>query len=304
MRWRSYCTVAIVCLVLLEPPSLSVGQAPPTVPAATSRALIIVGLPGDSEHEALFKATAQAWKDWLTGPLGFPPDQVRVLSGPMAKDGSGRASSSRESIEREAESLRRRTGPDDRVWVFVLGHANLDDGHAFLHLPGPDLRDDQFAALFKGLTAREQVFWMTTAASGAFLPGLSSPGRIVVAATERSGESNETEFPHALADVIRKPPGLLDLDKDGKISIQELFGSTVDAVEARFASDTRAPTEHAQLDDNGDGVGTEVKPPEKPANPDGALASKTIVLKVESTSPKNPPARSEHGPNRVVPPSR
>ena len=187
--------------------------------------------------------------------------------------------------------------------MFVLGHANLDDGHAFLHLPGPDLRDDEFAALFRGLAAREQVFWMTTAASGSFLPSLSTPGRIVVAATERSGESNETEFPHVLAELARKPSRQLDLDKDGKISVQELFVSTVESVEARFASDKRAPTEHAQLDDNGDGIGTEVKPVEKPSNPDGTLASKTY-LKVEPTSPKTPPSRSEHGPNRVVPPSR
>src|SRR5262249_5806031 len=31
-----------------------------------SRALIVVGLPGDAEHEKLFADTARQWRDWLT----------------------------------------------------------------------------------------------------------------------------------------------------------------------------------------------------------------------------------------------
>jgi hypothetical protein len=296
--------VVLLGLLTFGLPTVGLAQASDPPISGTSRALIIVGLPGDSDHEALFESTAQAWKQWLTGSLGFVSQNVQVLSGASAKAGSSEAPATRESIAREVETLRNRTTPNDRVWVFVLGHANLDDGHAFLHLPGPDLRDDEFAALFRGLAAREQVFWMTSAASGSFLSALSTPGRIVVAATERTGECNETEFPHALAEVARLAAGKVDLNKDGKISIQEIFVSTVEIVEARFASDKRAPTEHAQLDDNGDGIGTEVKPVEKSANPDGTLASKTFLPKFESTSPTNPPARSENGATRAVPPSR
>jgi hypothetical protein len=278
---------------------------PPATPRpGASRGMIIVGLPGDPEHDALFQATARRWKDWLVGPLGFASSEVRLLSGDKAGVGFGDAPATRESIAREAQALRGKTSPGDRVWVFVVGHANLDDGHAFLHLPGPDLRDDEFAALFRGLTAAEQVFWMTTAASGSFLPSLSAPGRVVVAATERSGESNETEFPQALAEVARLPSARLDLDKDGKVSVREVFLATVDLVEARFAGDKRAPTEHAQLDDNGDGVGTEARPTEKPTNPDGATAARIFLPKVEAPPPRKPPARSEHGTNRISPIAR
>ena len=267
--------------------------------AGSSRALIVIGLPGDVEHDFLFRSTASRWKEWLTGPLGFPAADVRVLSGASAGPGSGDAPATRESIGREVASLRERTRPGDRIWVFVLGHANLADGHAFLHLPGPDLRDDDFAALFRGLPGWEQVFWMTTAGSGCFLNSLSAPGRIVMAAAERTGETNETEFPHVLADVSRWSAARLDSDKDGKVSIREVFFATVEGVEARFAADKRAPTEHAQLDDNGDGVGTEPKPSEKPTNPDGSVASRTFLpIKTPTTTP---PARSEHGSDRVAP---
>ena len=270
----------------------------------TGRALIVVGLPGDAEHDALFRATAVRWKEWLTGPLGFPPAEVRMLSGASPGPGPGDTPATRESIGREAESLREKAGPGDRTWVFVLGHANLDDGHAFLHLPGPDLRDDEFAALFRGLRGREQVFWMTNAASGPFLAPLSAAGRIVIAATDREGEANETEFPHALAEVSRRPAALVDSDKDGRVSVQEVFSATVDAVEARFSSDKRAPTEHARLDDNGDGVGTGRAPASRPANPDGPLASKTFLPMVAPATETKPKARSEHGTDRVVPPAR
>ncbi len=278
--------------------SVVMGQEDPmgsTLPGV-SRALIIVGLPGDPEHDALFRSTTQRWRDWLTSSLGFAPGEVRVLSGQAPDHGSSDAPSTRDSLRVEIAAIRKVLKPEDRLWVFVLGHANIEENHAFLHLPGPDLRDDEFAALFRGISCREQVFWMTMAGSGSFLPGLSAPGRVVVAATEATGEVNETEFPHALVDVARKPSGILDMNKDGQVSVQEVFLATVDSVESRFASDKRLPTEHARLDDNGDGVGTEPKDQHPPPNPDGALASRTFL--------PTPPIRSENGSNRIVPSAR
>lgn len=300
MRSWAWCVGIIVWTPLLASKAL----ADDALKAGSNRALIVIGLPGDSAHEALFKDTARNWKAWLTGPLGFPSGEVRTLSGLSDSSGIGDAPATRESIAREVEAFRKKVGPGDRAWVFVLGHANLDDGHAFLHLPGPDFREDEFAALFRGMVAKEQVFWLTTPASGAFLPPFSATGRIVVAATERSGEANETEFPHALAEVAALPISKLDLDKDGKVSIREVFLATVEAVEARFAADMRAPTEHAQLDDDGDGVGTELQSEAKTPRPDGSLASKTYLPIVPPKGPEKPTSRSEHGTDRVVPPPR
>ena len=113
------------------------------------------------------------------------------------------------------------------------------EGHAFFHLPGPDLGDDELGALFNGITCREQVFWMTTPGSGWFLPGLSAKGRIVITATTHDQEFNETEFPTALADASRPALAELDADKDGKVSVWELFVRTGENVVARFEADMR-----------------------------------------------------------------
>jgi hypothetical protein len=48
-------------------------------PVQGDRALIVVGLAGDDEHEALFRQTAETWHRWLTDSLQFPGDGVRVL---------------------------------------------------------------------------------------------------------------------------------------------------------------------------------------------------------------------------------
>jgi hypothetical protein len=242
----------------------------------TARALIVVGLPGDAEHKTRFAEVARAWRQWLSGPLGFKAAEIHVLGDPGGAD----RDATREAIEREVAALRKTSTKDDRLWVFWLGHTNLDGSHAVLHLPGPDLTDDQFGALFRGIEAREQVFWMTSSGSGWLVRSLSAPGRIVVAATERDQEFNETEFPEAFAAISSQPRSEADENGDGKVSVLELVHAVVAKVERRFVADQRAPTEHAQLDDDGDGRGRDMTVPTATTHnaavtSDGVLAAKT-----------------------------
>ena len=145
----------------------------------------------------------------------------------------------------------------------------------------------------RGPQGAEQVFFITTSASGFFLKPMAAAGRIVITATEADQEVNETLFPLALADVLATPPEGIDRDKDGKISVFELYLAVVADVMKRYVDDENLPTEHAKLDDNGDGHGSELQesylPPElggragQKAEPkigpkdDGALASKTYT---------------------------
>jgi hypothetical protein len=255
---------------------------PVAVRPGRSHALILVGLPGDAEHEARFAAVAEAWRTWLTGSLGFAAADVRVLFGRAGKPGLAKGPADRAAIEREIGDLKKSLGREDRLWVFLLGHGDHDGEHASFHLPGPDLRDDQLGKLFAGIDCREQVFWVTTSASGWFLRPLSVKGRIVITATAADEDLNETEFPEALVSVSKLPLDRLDADRDGAVSVLELYRRTVAEVEARFAADKRTPTEHARLDDNGDGTGTEepiVKGEKKKPTADGARAARTFALK-------------------------
>jgi hypothetical protein len=259
------------------------------VPRRGDRALIIVGLPGDQAHAASFNVLAATYRKWLTERLEFPASRVRILFGAEGAANLNAGAATRDNVDSEAAAIRKSVSPEDRLWVIIVGHANERAGHVFLHLPGPDLGDLELAKLFEGMTCREQVFLVTTAGSGGFLPGLSAKGRIVITATTADQELNETEFPYALAELCSQGPTELDKDADGKVSLWEVFIKLGQLVEARFAADERTPTEHALLDDNGDRVGIErpdtgasPKEASKPKakeerNADGELARKTIL---------------------------
>src|SRR5262249_572604 len=155
---------------------------------------------------------------------------------------------------------------EDTFWVIVMGHAHYDGRHSHLNIPGPDLDERAFAKLFSGLKSREQVFFITTPASGFFLKPLAAPGRIVITATEADPEANETLLGHVIAETLANPSEGIDRDKDGKVSLFELYVAVATSVMKQFADDENLPTEHAKLDDNGDGHGSELQesylPPE------------------------------------------
>jgi hypothetical protein len=260
-------------------------------PELKGQVLILVGLPGDEEHEKLFATIVKQWRTWLTTKLGFQPGEIHVLFGKTAPSGIAEGPISREVFEKEAARLKQTIQPDDRLWVFFLGHANFDGEHALFHLPGPDLNEEEIGKLFEGINCREQIFWLTSSESGRFVKNLSAKGRIVIAATRASGEDNETEFPQALAALADRSLPVLDIDKDGKLSVLELYYRIMVEVQTRYAVDKRIATEHSQLDDNGDGIGVErplaADEEKKTSDADGTISLGMILPYVE------PPAKDE-----------
>lgn len=246
-------------------------------------AIIITGLSGDDAHAKLFRNTADAWQKWLTETLDFSPDHVVRLPAPAIEGDAKPPALTADDIQAKLSNLQSRLQPDDTLWVFTLGHGNYDGREAFFHVAGRDPSAADFGRWLSEIRCREQIIWLTHSCSGWLVKPLSQPGRIVIAATAADDESNETEFPHALVTAAELPVEKLDADKDEKVSIAEFFVAVTREVERRFKSDKRIPTEHAQLDDNGDGKGTEDLFPKDPPEPtstikiDGELAKKTYL---------------------------
>jgi hypothetical protein len=258
-------------------------------PADRNWAVILVGIHGDDAHAELFRKTADAWQDWLINSLQFPAGQVLRLPAESAaqqaeKDPSA-APLKADTIRATFADLSSKLGPDDTLWVFTLGHGNYDGKRAWFHVAGRDPSNEDFGRWLSEVNCGEQVVWLTHACSGWFVKPLARPGRIVIAATAADDESNETEFPQALAAVIARPLMELDADQDGRLSVAELYLAVVQEVANRFGSDKRLPTEHAQLDDNGDGNGSEsialpARSDEGEAETrDGSLARTTFAIK-------------------------
>ena len=281
----------------------------------TKRALLLCGLPGDDEHRKPFAESVDKIRQALVENYGFTADEIRLqFAGPVA-EGEGpvlsgvRGRGTREEIEAEAAELRKVVKPEDVLWVIVIGHAYYDGKHSYFNIPGPDINEQEFAKLFAGLEAREQVFFIGIPASGFYIKPMSAKGRVIISATEADLEVNETYFPHALAEVLTAPPAPVDfdIDHDGRLTLFDLYITVAKSVAQQFVGDELIPTEHSLLDDNGDGRGTELQidyltveqggrlkpgskrplPPKETA--DGALA-KQILLPPGADRPAEKPS--------------
>ncbi len=99
-------------------------KRPPAGAASTrtDRALIVVGLPGDDEHSASFRELAGTFRQWLTGPLGFPESGVRILFGAVGRaEPQGRRRHSRGHRASRPHAIRDGLAPEGRLWVIVAG---------------------------------------------------------------------------------------------------------------------------------------------------------------------------------------
>jgi hypothetical protein len=288
---------------------------PPKVPAEAAsankelvapkqrHALILCGHPGDAEHVKSFTETIRKLGDGLTKTVGIPPERQYILFGAdRPKDLPGATGpATREVVAEKVAEVRKAVHPEDGLWVICLGHCHHDGRKAWWNLPGPDLSAAEFGKLFANIACREQVFVMTTSLSGFFLAPLSRPGRVVITATEADAETNETTFPAVFAQFLAADLTLADhdLDKDGKLSLFDLYVVTAKEIAQTYAGAEQLATEHQQLDDDGDGVGHEPQntylpeeqggtPPGKksnrPRHRDGLLAAR-IMLSLDKKDP-------------------
>jgi hypothetical protein len=246
-------------------------------PPKQRHALILCGHPGDAEHVKSFAETVRKLGDGLAKTVGIPPERQYVLFGAdRPKDLPGATGpATREAVAAKIAEVRKAVRPEDGLWVICLGHCHHDGRHTWWNLPGPDINAAEFAKLFADVTCREQVFVMTTSLSGFFLAPLSRPNRVLITATEADAETNETTFPHVFAQFLAGDLKLADhdMDKDGKLSLFDLYVVVAKEIAQNYASAEQLATEHQQLDDDGDGVGHEPQnaylPEEQGGSPPG-----------------------------------
>jgi hypothetical protein len=111
----------------------------------------------------------------------------------------------------------------------------------------------------------------TASASFPFLERLSGPRRVVITATDSPAQRYDTIFPEYFIRALTDPAA--DLDKNQRVSVWEAFAAASGAVRRHYQQRGQLSTEHALLDDNGDGIGNEVTTP----GDDGSLASRTYL---------------------------
>lgn len=266
-----------LAVALLQPPAQTerMVETAPAPRAARSKvldkegmprqrhALIICGHPGDAEHTKSFTETVGKLGEGLTKTVGIPAERQYVLFGTeRPKDLKGATGpATREAVAAAVAEVRKKIHPDDGLWVICLGHGYHDGKQAWWNLPGPDLNAAEFGKLFADINCKEQVFVMTFSLSGYFVGPLARRDRVVIAATEADSEPNETTFPAVFAKVLSTglDPAEHDVDKDDRLTLFDLYVVVAKEIASNYATSEQLATEHAQLDDDGDGVGHELQ---------------------------------------------
>ncbi len=217
--------------------------------------LIVVGLAGDPDHGKTFHAWGNALAD-SAERLGVEASRlVYLVDAPAEGDKKVSGRSTREEVTKALERFAAEAGPDDVVFVTLIGHGTAAGGTAKFNMPGPDMGPAEFAPLLAKLKSRQIVFVNTASASGPFVEALSGSGRTIVTATRNGAEQYATLFGGHFIEGLSAEAA--DGDKNKRVSVLEAFLYAKGAVAQAYQREGLLATEHAILDDNGDKEGSQ-----------------------------------------------
>lgn len=239
--------------------------------------LVITGLGGDPVYSERFTEWGSALVATAGEEFGVPAEHIIYLGEDPIADVLIQDRSTRENVERAFATLATNSQPDDHVFVVLIGHGSFSGGQSRFNLPGPDLTAEDFGLHLDQLADRRVAFINLASASGEFVKALSADGRTIVTATRTGREGNETIFGGYFVAAFTGEGA--DLNKDGRVSVWEAFEFARSEVTREYETSNRIATEHAVLDDNGDGEGSSDL--EADAT-DGALA-RTMFLAADPT---------------------
>jgi hypothetical protein len=247
--------------------------------------VIAVGAAGGEEYAGTFAEWAGHWQTaaqtggariTTVGLTAEEPDSAQKLQKALAAE-------PRESNE--------------PLWLVLLGHGTATGGVAKFNLRGTDVTAVEVAEWLK-VFHRPVVVVCAFSTSGAWLKPLAGAGRIVVTATRSASESNFARFGGYLSKALSDAQA--DLDQDGQTSLLEAYVAGSRKTAEWYAKEGRLATEHALLDDNGDGAGTPadwftgVRAVKKPreGQADGSKAHQIHLVRSSEERALSPEARA------------
>jgi hypothetical protein len=234
--------------------------------ATGPRLVVVSGIGGAPEYTQRFRDWSLAIMDAAGGRLGVPADRVTWLcEAPEREAGRCAGPSHRNALIALLEGL----PADEPLMLLLVGHGTARDGRALFNLPGPDLSAQDLSRALGRFGATPVAVVNTTPASAPFATVLAGPGRVVITATASAAENDHTRF--AAHFTAAYAGGDADADKDGRVSLLEAFRFATRRVREEYESKQQVATEHALLEDDGDGLGSREPDPE---TGDGAAAAR------------------------------
>src|SRR5215212_4144846 len=207
-------------------------------------AIIINGAGGEAVYGKQFEEWTAQLSSVLSSRFGFDGKQLTVVKGATAED-----------VKRTFTTLKTQLDANNVLFMFLIGHGSYDGKESKFNLVGPDLSASEYNALLSSLPTRRVVIFNMASASGEFAKSLSAKGRIVITATKNGQETNATRFAGFFIAALKAADA--DTDQDGHTSVLETFIYANRLTADFYNRAGRLATEHALLEDNGDGVGHE-----------------------------------------------
>jgi hypothetical protein len=245
--------------------------------APKAHILIIAGLGGEPQYEQAFYELGSRMAEAMRTKYGVPDSSVMFLAEHPARDSQHiRGPSTRVEIERAFARIATVADTGDLVFVLLIGHGTAEGDKSRFNLPGPDMTAADFAALLTPLAAQRVAFVNAASAGGDFIAALSGKDRAIVTATSSVAQSNVTKFARHFVDAYAADSTDADSDKDGRISLLEAFVYARREVAREYEASKLLQPEHARLDDDGDGEGSDAPGPDAA---DGRLAARLSLVR-------------------------
>ncbi|RYD33648.1 MAG: hypothetical protein EOP86_12900 [Verrucomicrobiaceae bacterium] len=236
-------------------PSISSIQSTPAeLPiSAATQVILVRGANGEPEFAPKFDAQLEAWKK-VAATAGAQTTVIHEGSPAAAadpKDTKADEKTAHGTLKKALTALPPE-GPGE-IWIVMMGHGTWDGKEARFNLEGPDVSATELAEWLKPVR-RPLVVINTASCSAPFLNALAGADRIVITAVRSGSEKNYTRFGEYLAASLTDPAA--DYDQDKQWSLLEWFLSAAARTAEFYKTEGRIATEHALIDDNGDGKGT------------------------------------------------
>jgi hypothetical protein len=266
MRWTATPWVILATLATASAVPLATAEAQQT------HLLVITGLGGDSEYTQQFHEWATTLIDAARTRYEVPSEGITYLGEkPELAPDVIADRSTRENVEAAIQAIADRASSGDHVVIVFFGHGSFTDA-ARINLPRRDLSAEQVASLLDKLSGQQVTFVNTASASGPFVEKLSGSGRTVMTATKTGGERNASVFGGYFVEAFSNGEEEADQNRDRRVSMLEAFTYARARVVQSYETEGLLTTEHALLDDNGDGQGTEEPDPLSGDAADGLVA--------------------------------
>lgn len=216
--------------------------------AQRTHVLLVTGLSGAPAFKRAFDASAQSARDAAKSRWGVSDSSLIVLTEDSVRTALSSGRSTRDNIARAFRTLSSRVRPGDVLFVLLVGHGSGDGAQSKVNLPGPDATAAEYASWLAGFSQQQVVFVNAATGSGDFVPVLAAPNRVIVTATKTANERNESVFHPFFTGALGMDAA--DADKDGRLSVFEVFRYARTEVGKVYTSSNRMQTEHALVSDS------------------------------------------------------